>query len=305
MTLATVRTAGTTSPNGTLLDKVAAARNCFVRAGIARAEAVADAERLARHALGWEHATWLARRREVAPAGFATRYTRLVARRARREPVSLILGEREFWGLRFAVGPEVLTPRPETELIVETALDTCADCRNAPITIADLGTGSGCLAVVLAREFPRAVVTAIDRSADALELARRNAEAHGVADRIAWVCGRFETWLAAGGGARCDLIVANLPYVPTAELQSLAREVRDHEPRLALDGGIDGFEPLRALLRLAARSPRPAWLIVELGAGQAARLRTLVADTDGLALLDLRADLQGIPRAAVIRVHGG
>lgn len=299
-----VRAAGMTDANGALLDAVAAARDRFVGAGITVDEAVADAERLARHALRWDRATWLARRREAAPAGFAARYVPLVARRAQREPVSLILGEREFWGLRFAVGPEVLTPRPETELIVETALGTCADWRDAPMAIADVGTGSGCLAVVLAREFPRAVVTAVDRSAEALALARRNAEAHAVAERITWVCARFEEWMAASGNVRFDLVVANLPYVPTGELQSLPREVRDHEPRLALDGGFDGLGPLRALLRLAAQPPRPTWLIVELGAGQAVRLGTLLDDVNGLALVDLRADLQGIPRVALIRAAG-
>ncbi len=296
-----LRAAGMTDGNGTLRDEMAAARGRFVRAGIPVDEAVADAERLARHTLRWDRATWLARNREVAPAGFAARYAPLVARRAQREPVSLILGEREFWGLRFAVGPAVLTPRPETELIVEAALGTCADWRDAPIAIADVGTGSGCLAVALAREFPRAVVTAVDRSADALNVARRNAAAHGVAERIAWVCGRFEEWMVASGDVRYDLVVANLPYVPTGDLQSLPQEIRDHEPRLALDGGFDGLDPLRALLRLAAQPPCPTWLIVELGAGQAVQLGTLLEGVNGLVLLDLRADLQGIPRVAVIR----
>ena len=331
MTLAALQVTSAAAAGAALSAEVAGARDRFVRAGIADGEAVADAERLARHALGWDRATWLARRREAPPTGFAARYAPLVTRRERREPVSLILGEREFWGLPFAVGPSVLTPRPETELIVETALEVCADWRGAPIAIADIGTGSGCLAVTLAREFPRAVVTAVDLSEDALEVARRNAEAHGVAERIAWVHAPFEAWLGKSGGVTCDLVVANLPYVPTGELQSLPPEVRDHEPRLALDGGVDGLEPLRTLLRLAAQpaegtpaerlpgwtpdghgwceappvsSRRCQWLIVEVGAGQAHRLGELLDEVEGLDLVDIRADLQGIPRVVVIRAGG-
>ena len=287
-----------------LVDRVSSARDCLARAGVAADEAQIDAEVLARHALGWDRAAWLARRRDFAPPSFEARYAPLVARRQKREPISCITRRREFWGLAFAVGPAVLTPRPETELIVEAAVELLGDRPGAPLRIADVGTGSGCLAVTLAREFERASVTAIDISPAALAVARRNAAAHGVADRIAWVEGTFHDWLAgsaAGGGGGLDLLVANLPYVPTGELASLAPEVRLHEPRIALDGGPDGLDPLRDLLHAAPAGLNPgARLIVEMGTGQADALRDLVAATGGVELLDIRPDLQGIPRTAVI-----
>ena len=297
-----------------LVDRVARARDCFARAGVAPDEAAADAEVLARHVLGWDRATYLAGRRDPAPDGFEGRYAPLTARRARREPVSVLTGRREFWGLSFAVGPAVLTPRPETELIVETALELVGDRRGARLAIADVGTGSGCLAVALAREFPRAAVTAIDVSSDALAVARRNAAAHGVADRIDWVEVSLADWLSGsapdGGGAGSegnggrtgiDLLVANLPYVASGELDALPPEVRLHEPRIALDGGSDGLDPLRELLHAApSRLNFGARVVVEIGMGQGAALRKLVAAARGLELVDIRPDLRGIPRTAVI-----
>lgn len=287
-----------------LVDRVSRARDCIARAGVAADEAQVDAEVLARHALGWDRAAWLARRRDPVPASFETRYAPLVARRKQREPVSCITRRREFWGLAFAVGPAVLTPRPETELIVEAAIELLGERRGAPLRIADVGTGSGCLAVTLAREFRRASVTAIDISPAALVVARRNAAEHGVANRIAWVEGTLADWLAGSStadGGGLDLLVANLPYVPTGELASLAPEVRLHEPRIALDGGPDGLDPLRDLLHAAPVRLHPdARLIVEMGIGQADALRDLVAAAGGVELLDIRPDLQGIPRTAVI-----
>lgn len=297
-----------------LVDRVAQARDRLVHAGVSANEARADAEVLARHALGWNRAAYLARRRDPAPPGFDIRYAPLTARRERREPVSSITGRREFWGLTFAVGPAVLTPRPETELIVESALELFGDRRDSVLAVADVGTGSGCLAVTLAREFPRASVTAVDTSPDALAVARRNAVSHGVAERIAWVEAPLADWLAgtdaeagrAGSlaptsGSRIDLLVANLPYVPSGELGSLPPEVHLHEPRVALDGGRDGLGPLRDLLHGApARLQADARIIVEIGQGQADALRELVAAAPGLHLLDLRPDLQGIPRTAVL-----
>ena len=287
-----------------LVDRVSRARDCFARAGVAADEAQIDAEVLARHALGWDRAAWLARRRDPAPASFETRFAPLVARRQRREPVSFITRRREFWGLAFAVGPAVLTPRPETELIVEAAVELLGDRRGEPLRIADVGTGSGCLAVTLAREFEQASITAIDVSPAALAVARRNAAAHGVADRIAWIEGALGDWLAvsaANGSGGLDLLVANLPYVPTGELGSLPPEVRLHEPRIALDGGPDGIGPLREMLRAApVRLNRGARIIVEIGTGQADALRDLVETAGNLVLQDIRRDLQGIPRTAVI-----
>lgn len=300
------------APSGpviSLVDRVAQARDGFARAGVPADEALADAEVLARHALGWNRATYLARRRDPAPPGFEIRYAPLTARRERREPVSIITGRREFWGLTFAVGPAVLAPRPETELIVETALELLHDRRDAPLAIADVGTGSGCLAVALAREFPRSAVTAVDISSAALAVARRNAVAHGVSDRITWAEAPLADWLAGsapdgrgagGGNTGMDLLAANLPYVPTGALASLPPEVRLHEPSIALDGGPDGLDPLRELLRAVPSGlNRGARVIVEIGMGQANAVRELAAAA-GVDLLDIRPDLRGIPRAAVI-----
>ena len=289
----------------TVLDEVRAAHRRLVTAGVRQDDAASDAEVLARHALGWDRATYLTRRREPPPDRFAADYRGLVGRRARREPVSAITGRREFWGLTFEVGPAVLTPRPESELIVEWSLRLVGARRGAGLRVVDVGTGSGCLAVALARELPAARVVASDVSADAVAVARRNARTNGVAERIRWVVmslldGFRDAAPPAGRGA--DLIVANLPYVPSAATRVLSPEVRDHEPWVALDGGRDGLDPLRALLA-AAPGPLAAGghLVVEFGAGQEDTVRSLVGSAPRLTLLDVAGDLAGIPRVAAIR----
>ncbi len=287
----------------TLLDEVSAAGRRLVGAGLRPKDAARDAEVLARHALGWDLATYLCRRQEPAPARFESRYRSLVRRRAEREPVSCITGRREFWGLSFEVGPAVLTPRPETELLIEEALAVVAN-RNAALWIVDVGTGSGCLAIALALELPAARVTAIDVSSAALDVARRNADAHGVSARITWTQASYLDGLASGAPARADMIVANLPYVPSAAITVLSPEVKDHEPLVALDGGRDGLDPLRALIGdVAAYLTAGGHLVVEFGAGQEDAVRALLATTPDLQLLSVAGDLSGIPRAAVIRRH--
>lgn len=318
----------------TVFDEVRAAHRRLVTAGLRQDDAASDAEVLARHALGWDRATYLTRRREAPPDRFAADYRALVGRRARREPVSAITGRREFWGLTFEVGPAVLTPRPESELIVEWSLRLVGARRGAGLRIVDVGTGSGCLAVALAQELPAARVVASDVSPAAVAVARRNARAHGVADRIGWVVTSLLDGLRAGapdggrsgntatageapaadgtaagsheggapGGRGADLIVANLPYVPSAATRVLSPEVRDHEPWVALDGGRDGLDPLRALL-VAAPGYLAAGghLVVEFGAGQEDTVRSLVESAPRLTLLDVAGDLAGIPRVAAIR----
>ncbi len=287
----------------TLLDEVSAARRHLVGAGLRPKDAAFDAEVLARHALGWDLATYLCRRQEPAPARFESRYRPLVQRRADREPVSCITGHREFWGLSFEVGPAVLTPRPESELLVEEALALVPD-RNAALWVVDVGTGSGCLAIALARELPAARVTAIDVSSAALDVARRNAHTHGVSARITWIQASYFDGLAGDAPSRADLIVANLPYVPSAATTVLSPEVKDHEPLVALDGGHDGLDPLRTLVReVPAHLAEGGHLVVEFGAGQEDAARALFAATPDLQLLSIVGDLSGIPRAAVIRRH--
>lgn len=289
----------------TVLDEVRAAHRRLVTAGLREDDAASDAEVLARHALGWDRATYLTRRREPPPDRFAADYRALVGRRASREPVSAITGRREFWGLTFEVGPAVLTPRPETELLVEWSLRLVGARRGAALRVVDIGTGSGCLAVALARELPAARVVASDVSPAAVAVARRNARAHGVAGRIGWVVMSLLDAMrvaAPPAGRGADLIVANLPYVPSAATRVLSPEVRDHEPWLALDGGSDGLDPLRALLGAApGHLAAGGHLVVEFGAGQEETVRSLLASHPRLALVDVAGDLAGIPRVAAIR----
>ena len=281
----------------TLSEQVAAAGTLLERAGISRNNARLDAEFLARHVLGWDRATYLSRRTAKPPKDFETKYENILARRARREPVPLIIGRREFWGREFEVTRNVLSPRPETELIVEAALEL-AGVEGAPRTIADAGTGSGCLAVSLAHAFPHARIVATDLSAAALHVARRNAERLGVADRIGWI---RTNYLEAVGGL-LELIVSNPPYIPSDWVRGLPPEVRDHEPFLALAGGRDGLDGIRMIVAQATQHLSPGGsLIVEFGFAQDDRLHTAIARHDALQLVRLLEDLQGIPRAAVVR----
>jgi len=267
-------------------------------AGISPGEAACDAELLARSVLGWDRTTYLTRSRTEAPLGFVQRYAAALARREQREPVSLITGHKEFWGLEFDVTPDVLTPRPETEFLVEEALCRLPKPASTPLHVVDVGTGSGCLAVAIAHERPDAHLTATDVSAAALAVAKRNAQRHGVEDRISWMCTTF----LDGVEETPDLIVANLPYVPEADWPNLPPEVRDFEPRVALDGGADGLAVIRQLVdRARARLVPGGHLVAELGEGQAGSLRRHVEKQSGLAYRGVRNDLQGIPRIATIQ----
>jgi release factor glutamine methyltransferase len=232
---------------------------------------------------------------EPATSAFTREYERLIARRAKREPVAYIRGVQEFWGREFIVGPAVLIPRPETELVVERAAPFLE--RHPDATVVDVGTGSGCLAVTLAVEHPAATVYAVDISSDALSVARANAQRHG-AGRVQFIHGS----LLSGVAPPVDLIVANPPYVAERDTAGLSREVRDYEPAVALFGGADGWRHIRTLLREIPRVLTPDGLVLmELGYGQ---LEGVGAEVDAVSALRLEAvlpDLQGIPRTAVIR----
>jgi release factor glutamine methyltransferase len=282
--------------NPTIHARVALARNGLERAGVSHAEAGLDARLLAQFVLGWDATRLLAHGNETPPPGFAARYEALVGRRARREPLAYITGEKEFWNLTFEVSPAVLIPRPETEILVEAALERFPE-EDRPLSIADICTGSGCLAVALARERPRAEVTATDVSADALDVARRNAARHGVAGRLHFV----GTDLLDGILGPFQLIVANPPYVPERDMATLAPEVRDHEPAVALRGGDDGLSIIRRLLGQAAeRLAAGGSLIVEFGFGEDEAVRGLISRVASLRMIELRRDLQGIPRVAIV-----
>jgi len=285
----------------TLRQLVLDARERLIHAGIRPELAALDAELLAREALGWDRARFLAERNDPAPGGFGARYEQAIGRRERREPVPYITGTREFWGLELEVCPDVLIPRPETELIVEEALQSSVDSRQSSghsPRIADIGTGSGCLAIALAREFPASRITATDISHPALAVARRNAARHGVADRISFV---QTSYLSAIDGPFA-LIVSNPPYVPAVSAPGLTPEVREYEPGIAVFGGADGLEGLREVFSQAAPRLAPeGWLMVEFGYGQDEIIGRLIAEHPSLSLVKIREDLQGIPRTAVVR----
>jgi len=281
----------------TIHDRVAAGSERLRAAGISQAEADLDARLLAERALGWDTARFFTSAIDPEPAGFADRYDQLIARRQRREPIAYITGRKEFWGLPFAVSPDVLIPRPETELIVETALELFPDV-NSSIDIADVCTGSGCIAVALATERPKARIVATDLSPEALKVAEENAGTNLVGTRI-----RFrQADLLDGVESTFDLIVANPPYVRAPERAILQPEVRDHEPHMALFGGSDGLGIIRRLLPSAAARLRPSGVLVfEFGFGHDPDVEALVESTPGIELTEFKRDLQGIARAAVVR----
>uniref|UniRef100_A0A7C2HUN4 Release factor glutamine methyltransferase n=1 Tax=Ammonifex degensii TaxID=42838 RepID=A0A7C2HUN4_9THEO len=237
-------------------------------------------------------------RREVA-AGKATRFKELVARRAAGEPVAYLTGEKEFMGLSFSVTPAVLIPRPETELLVETAV-TLLQGAAAPV-VADVGTGSGAVAVSLAVLLPAARVFAVDISTAALAVARENACRHRVADRVVFYAGDLLEPFA-GNEAVFDLIAANLPYIPSGEMGALPPEVR-REPVLALDGGPDGLNFYRRLVPQAERLLKPGGhLLLEIGPGQGAAVSGLLPPPvwEG----SVKPDLAGRDRLVVAQYRG-
>jgi len=280
----------------TLHARVAAARQRLRDAGIPPDEADLDARLLAEHLLGWDAARFFTDSGDAEPAGFAPRYEALVARREAREPIAYITGLQQFWDLSFEVSPAVLIPRPESELIVEAALEAVP--AREPRTIADICTGSGCLAVAIARERPNARLVATDISDAALDIARRNAARHGVGARIRLVPPDLFDKVAGP----FDVIVSNPPYVPARDRDTLPPEVRDHEPAAALFAGDDGLEVVRRMLpQLPPRLKPGATAMFEIGFGQADAVEQLISATPGLRIVAVRRDLRGIPRTAVAR----
>jgi release factor glutamine methyltransferase len=192
----------------------------------------------------------------------------LVQRRGQRQPLQHIVGSTSFCGLEIRVNPHVLIPRPETELLAEAGWQFLTSFDSQPTAALDFGTGSGCIAIALASKCPNTRVVAVDISAEALETARLNARENGVADRVVFRLGSAFT--ALNPGEKFDLLISNPPYIPSAEIATLAPEVRDHDPRLALDGGADGLDFYRRLAQEAAQFLQPhGKLMVEFGAGQA------------------------------------
>ncbi len=250
-----------------------------------------DAETLLLHVLGKSKAWLLAHPDEELPEDQAACFLQLIERRFHGEPIQYITGETEFYGLPFRVTPDVLIPRPETEHLVERAVATAPLFRRPRVV--DVGTGSGAIAIAVAHEWPEATITAIDISAPALELARRNAERIGFADRIRFLDGDL---LAPVKGEQFEIIVSNPPYVPELDRPTLSVEVRDHEPALALFAGPDGLAVYRRLIPAAFACLIPAgYLLLEIGYGQSAAINALLSEA-GFANIEFLPDLQGIPR---------
>lgn len=219
-----------------------------------------------------------------------------IERRRNREPVSQILGQWEFWSLPIYVTAATLTPRPDTETLVQAALDLLPG-REAPLRLLDLGTGSGCLLLALLHELPAARGLGIDRSPEALAVARRNAAALGLADRAQFALGDW----AEGLNGSFDLIVSNPPYIPQDEIPGLMPEVSRHEPRIALDGGSDGLDCYRQLApQIAARLAPGGQALLEAGLGQAVHAASILAAA-GLRPAGVKADLGGRERCIVFQ----
>ena len=279
----------------TLGDVLADARAVLEASGIGADEAAVDVDLYARRILSWDRARVLTSRTEPVPETLEPTFSSWIARRSRREPSAYIIGEREFYGRDFEVNPAVLIPRPETEHIIEAALPLLAAQPGA--LVADLGTGSGNIAVTLACEAPACRVIATDVSADALEVAAHNAARHGVSDRITFLC----TSYLDGVDSNFDVIAANPPYVRDGDRPGLSPSVL-REPHVALFGGTDGLRGIEAVLDAAAARLRPqGWLLMEFGFGQEDLVRNAVARRAALRFDRVIADLQGLPRTAVVQ----
>jgi release factor glutamine methyltransferase len=264
------------------------------QAGIATPEL--DARLLVQAAAGCDEIDMIREPGRMLAPGEVDRLAGFEARRLAHEPVSRIIGIREFWGLEFKVTPATLDPRPDSETLVEAALELVPQDR-AP-SILDLGTGTGCLLIALLHERADARGLGVDISPEALKVAERNADALGVGGRAAF---RHMNW-GEGIDQRFDLVISNPPYIAPTEIERLAPEVRDHDPRLALDGGADGLEAYRAI---AALLPRllcaEGHAVIELGDGQADDVR-VIFERAGLVVPRIAPDIESRPRALVARL---
>jgi release factor glutamine methyltransferase len=269
----------------------------FAGAGIETA--ALDARTLVGAVLGLDLTGLVASASRGLTSAEAYRLEDFAVRRVAGEPVARIVGAREFWGLPLKLSAATLVPRPDTETVVELALEVLPASRaDSPLRLADLGTGTGALLLALLSERPQAAGVGTDLSLEALGTARRNAADLNLIDRAAFVACHY----AAALKGPFDLIVSNPPYIRSADIAGLAREVRDHDPHLALDGGADGLDAYRALIPQSAATLAPGGaLVVEAGLGQSGQIEALMAGS-GLTVLGVpKADLAGIPRAVAGR----
>jgi len=298
-----------------------ASKPLVVRSGVTVAKALGSASRKLRacgvdlpgldgrlllgHALEICQTELILRHDEIVEVGAERRFAGFVDRRATGEPVSRIIGRREFYGRVFQLGPAVLDPRADTETLIEAALalrnhrmDRQAGNKGRTIRLLDLGTGSGAIVLTLLAEWPEATGLGVDISADALRIAAWNAVELGVWERVNFIC---SDWDAALTG-RYDFIVCNPPYIASADIGRLDPDVADFDPAKALDGGADGLDAFRAIALLAAgRLANSGWLLVEFGCGQGQQVKKIFTDA-GLDCCVMRADLSGTDRVIAAKV---
>jgi len=280
----------------TLFERLAAARDELVRAGINPREAAVDVDVYSRTILKCDRAHILLHHNDPVPSGLEPAFSEWIARRTRFEPTAYIVGEREFWGLDLFVTPAVLVPRPETELVVEEAVARLGGSGQRR-RFADIGTGCGCIAVAIAHELNDVTGVATDVSADALAVAARNAQRHGVDTRLEFVCTSYLDDVTGN----FDVIAANPPYVRDVDRRGLSPDVLQ-EPHVALFGGADGLQHIDAVLATATtRLIRGGWLIMEFGFGQEDDVRDLASHYDALEVHGTRSDLQGLARTVIIQ----
>lgn len=276
-----------------------------VLAGAGLEGSAGDVRRLMADTLGLSAAAILAAPERPLSTAELDLLRRRVARRAAREPVSRILGERHFYGRPFAISPDVLDPRPDTETLVSVALDivSAEGWENEPIRLLDVGTGSGCLVTTLLCELPLAHGTGTDISSAALELARSNAERLGVGGRASWLLADALESVPAP----CHLLVTNPPYIRSSDIANLDAEVREHDPMLALDGGADGLEFYRRMAPRIAEVVPAGWFVCEIGYDQARAVASLLATNHrGANAPEIRfhRDLDGRKRCVAMKTRG-
>lgn len=274
-------------------------RDLFRRAGIDTAEL--DARIFAEIAFGMDRLTLVNRERDATTQVQLKSLEKLAQRRLKGEPVSRIVGEKEFWGLSFKLNDATLVPRPETEMLVQRGLEVVGPLDHP--NILDLGTGTGCIPISLLTEFSDLSAVAVDLSKDALDMARFNATRHAVIDRFTTRQGSWFDPIAPE--EKFDLIVSNPPYIESAAIETLMVEVRDHDPRLALDGGPDGLRPYRVIARdAAAHLTADGVVLLEIGTGQAKDVTDIFAEA-GFNSVAVEYDIAGHERMIVARIDPG